>query len=57
MILDGHGSHVSLEALQVCEDNGIDVLAIPPHTSHKTQQLDLTVYGPLKTWYSEEVRC
>ena len=57
LILDGHASHVSLEALQVCEDNGIDVLTIPPHTSHKTQPLDLTVYGPLKTWYSEEVRC
>lgn len=48
LILDNHGSHLSLEAIKYCRDNGIHMVTLPPHTSHRTQPLDLTVFGPFK---------
>lgn len=30
------------------------MLSFPPHTSHKVQPLDLTVYGPLKKAYANQ---
>jgi hypothetical protein len=32
----------------ICKENGIVVVSIPPHTSHRLQPLDVTFYGPLK---------
>lgn len=30
------------------------MLSLPPHTSHRTQPLDLTFFGPLKLQYHKE---
>jgi hypothetical protein len=49
LILDNHCSHVSLKAVTLCKDSGIIMLTLPPHTSHKLQPLDRSVFGPLKT--------
>ncbi|XP_071575280.1 uncharacterized protein [Temnothorax nylanderi] len=48
LILDNHESHLSIAGLDYCKTNGIIVLSLPPHCSHKLQPLDGTVYGPLK---------
>lgn len=48
LILDNHESHLSIAGLDYCKANGIIVLSLPPHCSHKLQPLDRTVYGPLK---------
>jgi hypothetical protein len=48
LIMDNHGSHISLESYEFCRANYIHVVSIPPHTSHKLQPLDLAFYGPLK---------
>ncbi|XP_018318037.1 tigger transposable element-derived protein 6-like [Mycetomoellerius zeteki] len=48
LILDNHTSHISLTAFEFCKANFITVVTLPPHTSHKTQPLDLTFLGPLK---------
>ncbi|CAK1586780.1 unnamed protein product [Parnassius mnemosyne] len=53
IIMDNHESHCSFDALNYAKDNGIVLLTIPPHTSHKLQPLDRTVFGPLKTFYSQ----
>ena len=52
LILDNHSSHVSLETVNTCKENGIHLLTLPPHTSHKLQPLDRSVYGPFKTYYN-----
>lgn len=52
IILDNHESHISVEGLQLCKDNGITLLTLPPHTSHKLQPLDRTVFGPFKMFYN-----
>jgi len=55
VLLDGHQSHKSIEAIQFARDNHMHLLTIPPHTSHKLQPLDLTFFGPLKTGYNREI--
>jgi hypothetical protein len=45
LILDNHESHLSIAAINVAKENGIVMLTLPPHTSHKLQPLDHTVFG------------
>ena len=44
LILDYHGSHISIQAGQKAKVNGIILLTIPSHTSHRLQPLDKSVY-------------
>lgn len=53
VIMDNHDSHITPTGLQICKDNGIVLLTIPPHTSHKLQPLDRTVFGPFKTFLNQ----
>lgn len=48
LILDNHSSHISLQAYNYCKENGVVMLSLPPHTSHRLQPLDITFFGPLK---------
>ena len=48
LILDKNSSHLSVEIIDHAKQNGITMLSSPPHTSHKLQSLDRTVFGPLK---------
>ncbi|XP_030257908.1 tigger transposable element-derived protein 2-like isoform X2 [Sparus aurata] len=53
LILDNHLAHVSLKSVEIARENGIVMLTLPPHTSHKMQPLNASVYGPLKTYYKK----
>lgn len=53
LILDNHSSHMSIPAISKAKENGIVMLTIPPHTSHKLQPLDISVYGPFKAYYNQ----
>ena len=53
LILDNHASHVSIPAIVKAKKNGIVMLTIPPHTSHRLQPLDVAVYGPFKAYYNK----
>lgn len=54
LILDGHASHTkNLEVLEKAKLNHVRIISIPPHTSHKTQPLDVSFMGPLKTYYGK----
>ena len=52
LFLDNHGSHLSIEAIQLAKDNGAVMLSFPPHCSHRLQPLDRSVYGPFKRFVS-----
>lgn len=52
IICDNHESHISIESLNYAKNNGIYLLTIPPHTSHKLQPLDRTIFGPLKSYFN-----
>uniref|UniRef100_A0A336M0E1 CSON006862 protein n=1 Tax=Culicoides sonorensis TaxID=179676 RepID=A0A336M0E1_CULSO len=49
LLLDNHESHCSIQAIECARELGIVLLTFPPHTSHKIQPLDVSVYGPFKT--------
>ncbi|CAK8684407.1 unnamed protein product [Clavelina lepadiformis] len=55
LILDNHASHLNLPAIEFARQNGIIMLSIPPHTSHRLQLLDRTFFGPLKTYYNQAI--
>lgn len=50
VVLDNYDSYISPSSLQKCKDNGITLVSLPPPA--KLQQLDGSVFGPLKTAYS-----
>ena len=52
LILDGHHSHKTLAAVEFARQHGISMVTLPPHTSHKTQPLDRTVFKALKSAYN-----
>ncbi|KAK6191085.1 hypothetical protein SNE40_002832 [Patella caerulea] len=53
IILDGHHSHKTLKALEFCRDNGIELLTLPPHSTHKMQPLDRCYFKSLKNAYNQ----
>ena len=48
LIMDGHGSHITANVIAYCMEHAIDLLILPPHTSHVLQPLDVSVFAPLK---------
>jgi len=48
LIMDGHGSHITANVIAYAMENAIDLLILPPHTSHVLQPLDVGVFAPLK---------
>jgi hypothetical protein len=55
LIIDGHSSHVTARSIAYCITSKIDLFLLPPHSSHKTQPLDLSIFRPLKTAINREV--
>jgi hypothetical protein len=49
LIINGHGSHVTLEAIERAKDIGLDMITLPFHTSHALQPLDVYCFKPFKT--------
>lgn len=52
LILDNHGSHITIETINKARDNGVIMLTFPPHTSHKLQPLDVSVFSSFKSRYN-----
>jgi hypothetical protein len=46
--MDGHGSHITANVIAHRMEHAIDLLILPPHTSHVLQPLDVSVFSPLK---------
>lgn len=53
LLLDNHGSHLSIEGLTLAKENGIIMLSFPPHCSHKLQPLDRSVFKSFKSFYDK----
>ena len=52
IILDGHNSHKTLDAVLFARDNGIEMITLPPHCTHTMQPLDRSFFKPLKSAYN-----
>ncbi|KAI9043448.1 uncharacterized protein KD926_003599 [Aspergillus affinis] len=55
LLLDGHGSHSTLEFDQLCKEKDIIPLYMPPYSSHKLQPLDVGCFSPLKSYYGRRI--
>jgi hypothetical protein len=55
LLLDGHGSHINMDFLERSHELNIHVCAYPPHTTHRLQPLDASLFAPLATYYSQEL--
>ncbi|EFQ89769.1 hypothetical protein PTT_13837 [Pyrenophora teres f. teres 0-1] len=55
LILDGHGSHVTSDFINYCDNNKILLAIFPPHATHSLQPLDVVLFGPLGANYSREL--
>jgi hypothetical protein len=53
LMLDGHGSHCTLDFLEQCHRLRILVAIYPPHSTHRLQPLDVSLFNPLATYYSQ----
>ena len=52
LLMDNHASHVNLPIIDKAKEHGVVLLTLPPHTSHRLQPLDRSVYGPLKKYFN-----
>ena len=51
LIMDNHESHLSSDVIEYAKHHGVTLLTIHSHCSHKLQLLDVSVYGPFKSYY------
>lgn len=55
LVLDGHGSYTTTEFMWNCVINNVQLVYLPPHTSHVLEPLDLGVFSSLKSTYRKEL--
>ena len=54
LIMDGYSSHVRARFIAYCMCDAIDIVILPPHSSHLTQPLDVGIFRPLKQAMASE---
>lgn len=55
LLFDGHSSHVTTSFLSYCLDHKIIPCCLPPHTTHRLQPLDVSIFSPYKNYYRKEL--
>jgi 4-hydroxybenzoate polyprenyltransferase len=53
LVLDEHSSHTTDEFLRMAYLHKVQLLFLPPHTSHKTQPLDRSVFAAVKQYFRD----
>ena len=56
LIVDGHTFHSALPALEFCQQHEIEILCLPPHTTHMLQQLDRSVFKSKANYHDGYIR-
>jgi hypothetical protein len=54
LILDGHGLHVTLEALEQAMTFGLNMISLPLNTSHALQPLNVSCFKPFKAAFKKK---
>lgn len=56
LVFDGHYSHTrNLGLIELARANHVSLVCLPPHTSNKTQPLDVSFMKPFKSYYSTAI--
>ena len=52
LVMDNHKSHSFAELIELARNHEVTIVTFPPHCSHRLQPLDVSVYGPFKTYFN-----
>jgi hypothetical protein len=52
LILDGHGSYLTMDFIEYCYQNMILLMVYPPHLTHTLQALDVVMFKSLSSSYT-----
>jgi len=55
LLMDNHSSHLTWQFIQYTLSRKIILVALPPHSTHKLQPLDIGCFRPLQYYYGKEV--
>ncbi|TKA61203.1 hypothetical protein B0A49_13293 [Cryomyces minteri] len=55
LIVDGHNSHLNLRFIDYADRNRILLAILPPHSTHRLQPLDVGLFAPLATYYTQGI--
>jgi hypothetical protein len=55
LIVDGHGSHLTMDFIDYCDRNRILLAIFPPHSTHTLQPLNVCVFKSLSAAYSNKL--
>jgi hypothetical protein len=55
LFVDGHSSHLNMRFIDWCGQNRILLMAYPPHSTHRLQPLDVSLFNPLSNFYSQNL--
>lgn len=55
LLTDGHSSHVNMDFLEWRDQHRIIVAVFPPHSTQRLQPLDMSLFSPLSTAYSNQL--
>jgi hypothetical protein len=50
--LDGHGSHLTMDFIEYCDQNRILLAVYPAHSTHTLQPLDVVMFKPFSSAHS-----
>jgi hypothetical protein len=53
LLLDGHASHLTKEAIMLGMQMGLQIALLPPHSSHRLQPLDVGVFRAFKMRFGQ----
>ena len=53
LFMDNHESHLSMEVIDMARENGVTIITFPPNCSHRLQPLEMSVYGPFKSYFKK----
>jgi hypothetical protein len=56
LLIDGHKTHVTMQASDICVENGVELYCLLEHASHVMQPLDLRPFSQLKRTWRQAVR-
>ena len=56
LIFDGHYSHVTVNVVEKARMNNIHIVKLPPYSTNYLQPMDVGVFKPLKTEWSNLVK-
>lgn len=53
LIFDNCECYLSIQGIDIAKENGVILLTLQSHSSHKLKPLDKSVFPPFKTYYNE----